>query len=150
MPFNELLTKMALRLDNGRLGCLGEAAPYAEPHARSSMRFSFLEPPMERTKIEEEDSVGQRGEVKPQGDSGTAEHHDAPTGEHRRWTTFRTECRDGVTTSTEVSEEDEDAIDLVTRYAKLEPSQSSVIRFGNAEMTLGTLLALLFIAFMNE
>ncbi len=49
---------------------------------------------------------------------------------------IRTEGRDGVTTRTEVSEEDEDAIDLVTRYAKLEPFQSSVIRFGNAAKTL--------------
>ena len=47
MPFNELLTEMALRLDNDRLGSLGEAATYAELHDGSSMRFSCLEPPME-------------------------------------------------------------------------------------------------------
>jgi hypothetical protein len=64
MPFNELLTKVALMLDNGRLGSLGEASPYAEPYARSSMRSSsFLEPPMESDVMGSGELLTTRGNV---------------------------------------------------------------------------------------
>ena len=50
----------------------------------------------------EEGSVGQCEEVQRLGDSGTAEHQDGSTGEHRRWTAFRTEWRAGAETRIEV------------------------------------------------